>query len=169
MLKPRMPAATLDVARVDGDQWRLADQQPDAFTLVVFYRGYHCPVCKTYLRDLDRLVDDFAALGVDCVAVSGDSEQRARQSVQEWGTERLPIGYGQTIESMREWGLFISKGLNDHEPDEFGEPGLFLIRPDGTIYAEALNSMPFGRPKLDDVLKSVAWVEKNDYPARGEA
>ncbi len=121
------------------------------------------------MDDLARLIDDFAALGVDSVAVSGDSEQQARQTVQEWGIERLPIGYGQTVESMREWGLFISKGRNDHEPDEFGEPGLFLVRPDRTIYAEFLNSMPFGRPKLDEILKSVAFVEKSDHPARGEA
>jgi peroxiredoxin len=169
MLKPRMLAPILDVPLVDGGQWRLAEQKPEAFTLIVFYRGYHCPVCKSYLRELERLLDDLAALGVVCIAISGDTEQRARQSVEEWGITRLAVGYGQSIESMRAWGLFVSKGRNDNEPELFGEPGIFLIRPDGTVYAEILNSMPFGRPRLDELVKSIAWVAKNDYPARGEA
>jgi hypothetical protein len=70
---------------------------------------------------------------------------------------------------MRAWGLFVSKGIKAGEPNCFGEPGLFLIRPDGNLYAAVLNTMPFGRPRLDDVVAAVRWVVENDYPARGEA
>jgi hypothetical protein len=70
---------------------------------------------------------------------------------------------------MREWGLFVSKAIKDGEPDEFGEPGVFLIRPDGTVYGEILNSMPFGRPHFDELAKSLKWIAEHDYPARGEA
>lgn len=62
------------------------------------------------------------------------------------------VGYGQSVASMREWGLFVSKGITDGEPAEFGEPGLFLVRPDSTVYAAVLNTMPFGRPHLDDAV-----------------
>jgi peroxiredoxin len=138
--------------------------------MIVFYRGLHCPVCKGYLRQLERMLDDFAAVGVtSVVAVSGDSAERARQSVQEWGLNRLAVGYGQTVESMREWGLFVSKAIKEDEPEEFGEPGLFLIRPDGTVFAEILNSMPFGRSRFEDLVISLKWIAENDYPARGEA
>lgn len=70
---------------------------------------------------------------------------------------------------MREWGLFISKGVKDPEPDLFGEPGVFLLRPDGTVYMAAVNSMPAARPRIDDLLGAVKFFVDNDYPARGEA
>ncbi len=53
---------------------------------------------------------------------------------------------------MRAWGLFVSTGIDDGEPPLFNEPGVFLVRPDGTVYYEAILSMPLGRPKLDDLL-----------------
>jgi peroxiredoxin len=170
MPKPSEPAPPLDVPLVGGGRWRLADQHPDRFSLIVFYRGLHCPVCRGYLRQLDALVDEYAEAGVtSVVAVSGDAEDRARRTVEEWKLGRLPVGYGQSIESMRDWGLFVSKAIKEGEPERFGEPGLFLVYSDGTLYAAALNSMPFGRPHLDEVLGAIGWINDNDYPARGEA
>ena len=51
----------------------------------------------------------------------------------------------------------------------FGEPGLFLIRPDHTVYYQAIQSMPFGRPSFRGMLGGIDFVLENDYPARGEA
>lgn len=166
---PTRPAPPLHVDTVSGGVWTLADRKPAHFTMLVFYRGLHCPVCRTYLSDLDRKVDDFVARGVDVIAVSGDDAERARRSVEEWKLDRLTVGYGQSVPSMRQWGLFISRGIKEPEPALFGEPGLFLIRPDDTLYYVALNSMPFGRPHLDEMLGSIDFVIARDYPARGEA
>lgn len=170
MIKPRQPVPTLEVHLVGGERFSLAAQQPDRFSLVVFYRGHHCPVCRGYLNQFEGLLDDLAGVGVtSVVAVSGDNEERAGRSVEEWGLGRLQVGYGQSVESMREWGLFVSKAIKEGEPAEFGEPGLFLVRPDGTLYAAVLNTMPFGRPHLDEIVGAVGWVSEQDYPARGEA
>mgnify|MGYP000678135114 CR=1 FL=1 len=105
--------------------------------------------------------------GVNVVAVSTDSEDKATQSKQDWGLDKLTLGYGLSIETAREWGLFISTGIKQ-EPAEFSEPGLFLIRPGGEVYFVSVQSMPFARPPLDDVLSALDFVLKNDYPARGE-
>lgn len=170
MLKPRQPTSELEVATVGSGHWSLSNQHPERFSLVVFYRGYHCPVCRGYLKQLDRLLDKFASLGVNSViAVSGDTEELAKRTAQEWDLGGLTLGYGQSVDSMRAWGLFISKGIKEGEPEEFGEPGLFLIRSDGTLYASVLNSMPFGRPHLDEVVSSINWINDHNYPARGEA
>jgi len=170
MPKPQQPAPLLEVPLVGGGTWSLADQHPDRFTLIAFYRGLHCPICKGYLKQLEGLLEGLATVGVtSVVAVSGDGEVRSARSVEDWGLTRLAVGYGQTVESMREWGLFVSKGIKEGEPEVFGEPGLFLVRPDGTLYAVILNSMPFGRPHLDELVGAVGWLNDNDYPARGEA
>lgn len=169
MPKPRQPVPALDVPLVGGGRWVLADQHPDRFSLVVFYRGVHCPMCRAHITELDGLIDEFAAVGVDSVlAVSGDDEGRAQRAVKEWEISRVPIGYGLPLASMREWGLHVSKSIREGQPDEFSEPGLFIVRPDGTLYAVVQTSMPFLRPHLDEVVETIRWINENDYPARGE-
>lgn len=169
MLKPRQPVPELDVPLVGGGRWRLAEQHPDRFTLVVFYRGVHCPMCKAHITELDALVDKFAEVGVTSVlAVSGDDAARAQRAVDEWAVTRVPVGYELSLDSMRAWGLHVSKAIKEGQPNEFSEPGLFLIRPDGTLYAVVQTSFPFLRPHLDEVVDTIRWVNENDYPARGE-
>lgn len=166
---PTEPAPPLAVELVGGGRFVLADARPGRFTLVVFYRGWHCPICRGYLAQLDRAVEELASLGVEVVAVSGDDEARARRSVAEWGLERLRVGYGQSVSSMRGWGLFVSKGVKEPEPDYFGEPGVFLINADGTVYMVAINSMPAARPRIEDLVGAIRFFVERDYPARGEA
>ena len=78
------------------------------------------------------------------------------------------------IDEAREWGIYVSSGRGTtsagvEEPPLFNEPGLFLVRPDGTLYASVVASMPFVRPNLGELLKSLDYIIENDYPARGEA
>jgi hypothetical protein len=46
---------------VHGGRWQLDAQRPARCTMMVFYRGLHCPICRAYLIELTKLVDDFAA------------------------------------------------------------------------------------------------------------
>ncbi|MCA9970660.1 MAG: AhpC/TSA family protein [Anaerolineales bacterium] len=174
MLKPRQPVPSLSVPTVGGGTWTLNAQAPQNFTLIAFYRGRHCPVCKRYLADLHRKVADFAARGVAVVAVSTDTAARAAETKTEWELHNLTVGYGMSIDKAREWGLYISTSrgktsLGILEPDLFSEPGLFLVRPDGTLYAAIYLTMPWGRPLFAEILAGLDFILANDYPARGEA
>jgi len=172
-LMPRQPVPGLEVATLDGGPWRLADQTPANFTMVVFYRGLHCPICGTYIRQLDNLVSDFEAVGVSPIAISSDSEERARQSKERWHTDKISFGYGLDLDMARAWGLYISSGrgktsIGIEEPALFSEPGLFLVRPDGTLFGASVNTMPFARPHFDELLKMLGMIIEKNYPARGE-
>jgi peroxiredoxin len=141
--------------------------------MIVFHRGLHCPICSNYLRDLDRKISDFEAKGVEVMTISTDDGTRARDTRQAWGLENVRIGYGISIEKAREWGLYISSGRGKtsagiEEPPLFNEPGLFLVRPDGTLYATLTGSMPFARPHFSEILKAIEFILEKDYPARGE-
>ncbi len=168
-LLPRNPVPPLDLPTVGGSHWRLEDQSPDHFTMIVVYRGLHCPICKPYLRDLDRKLGDFKERGVQVIAVSTDDAERAEKTKADWGIENLTIGYDLKLADARAWGLFISHAIGDHETPEFAEPGVFLVRPDGTLYLSIVNSMPFARPHFADLLQGLDYAIPNNYPARGEA
>lgn len=172
-LFPRHAVPDLAVPAVGGGTWRLADQRPEHFSLVVFYRGLHCPICATYVRELDTTFEDFTRRGVTPVAISTDEAARAEQSKQKWRIGALPIGYGLDLDTARRWGLYVSAGhgitsTGVAEPPLFSEPGLFLIRPDLTLYFGTVQTMPFARPHFADILGAVDFVIARGYPARGE-
>ncbi len=173
-LIPRQPVPRLDVM-VGGAPWRLADQKPQRFSLIVFYRGFHCPICGSYLPDVQRRLDAFRERGVEPIAISSDGEDRARMAVEKWGLDKLKIGYSLSLDNAREWGLFISSQRGPKptptgvvEPPLFSEPGMFLVRPDGTLYFASVQTMPFTRPNMGEVIKGLDVVIAEDYPARGE-
>jgi peroxiredoxin len=168
-VRPRQPAPEPTVPLLRGGTYRLDEQTPGLFTMVVFNRGLHCPVCRAQLSELNRRFDELAEKGIDVVSISGESEQRANQMRDEWKIDKVPLAYGLSEAQMREWGLFVSRGINADEPAVFNEPALFLISPDGSVYYESILSMPVGRPRLDDLLGGIDYWTANDYPARGEA
>ncbi len=172
-LIPRQRVPDLVVPIVGGSTWSLAEQTPQKFTLIVVYRGLHCPICSHYLADLNQQIEAFNKLGVGVLVLSSDDEARASQTKQDWKLDSLPVGYNLSIETARNWGLYISSSNGKTsagvvEPDRFPEPGLFLVRPDNTLYFASVQTMPFARPSFSDILKAVSFVIEKDYPARGE-
>lgn len=168
-VKPRQPAPKLEVSTVGGDTWSLESSKPETFTMVVAYRSLHCPLCKSYLGELEAKLPEFEKLGVEVIAVSVDTAERAARSKAEWGLAKMRVGYGLTIDTARQWGLFISRAQKDSEPNEFTEPGLFLVKSDGTLYTASIANTPWARPPLDQMLRAIDFFAKNNPPARGEA
>ncbi len=172
-LMPRQPVPALSLPLVGGGTWSLADQSPDHFTMIVFYRGLHCPVCSTYLGDLNRKAGQFAERGTGILVASSDDGERAAEAKEKWGLDGLDMAYGLPLGEARKWGLYVSSGIGKtsigiEEPAQFAEPGLFLVRPDGTLYFGAVQTMPFARPAFGDILKALDFAIARDYPARGE-
>lgn len=168
-LLPNSKAPTLELNLLNRQPWSLKTAPAKEFNLIIVYRGYHCPVCKSYLKKFQELQSQFNDLGVILTATSCDTRERAERSRDEWAVESLSIAYGLTPRQVAEWGLYSSNAIKDSEPDFFAEPGLFLVKPDQTIFYAAYNSMPFGRPEPQAILDAVKFVLENDYPARGKA
>ena len=172
-LIPRQPVPALRAERLDGSLFALGAPPAERFDLLVFYRGLHCPLCSKYLMELDRLVPEFAQRGVQVIAISSDDRERAAAMADKIQARHLAIGYGLDLAVARQWGLYISTSrgktsLGIEEPPRFSEPGVFLVRPDGTLYYGAVQTMPFARPQFQDLLGAVDFAIAHDYPARGE-
>jgi peroxiredoxin len=172
VLKPRQAVPGLDVDTLQG-AWSLAAQSPENFTMVVFYRGLHCPICTKYIGELDKLAADFGEIGVSVLALSSDTRERAEQTQKDWELKNINLGYGVTIEQARDWGLHRSAGrgltsIGIEEPAEFHEPGLFIMKPDNSLYWSQVQTMPFARPHFREIIGALKFAMEKDYPARGE-
>ncbi len=173
-LKPRKPVPQLEFDTVEGARWSLAEQRPENFTMVVFYRGLHCPVCRKYASELNGMIAEFEKRGVATVITSTDPRERAVEAKGKWNLPNLVVGYGVSIERAREWGLYISSGRGAtsagvEEPALFAEPGLFLVKPDRTLYWASISTMPFARPHFAEIGAAIDFAVSKGYPARGEA
>lgn len=173
MLIPRQQAPALALDTLEHGRFDLAEERPGLMTLVCFYRGLHCPICGNYLKELERQTAAFAQRGVTTIAISSDDEARARAMAEKVGAKDLRIGYGLALADARKWGLYISSSrgktsIGIEEPALFSEPGVFLVRPDRTIYYLSVQSMPFVRPNFAEMVQALDFIIKNDYPARGE-
>ncbi len=152
---PRVGGGELDLG--SGDGWRM----------LVVYRGKHCPICRTYLKTLDGLLDQFKAINTAVIAVSGDPKEKAETEAQEEGW-RFPVGYDLSQAQMRALGLYISAPRSPQETDRpFPEPGLFVVNPQGNIHIIDISNAPFARPDLNGVLKGLTFIQDKQYPIRG--
>jgi peroxiredoxin len=172
-LLPRHPVPALNVPLVGGGRFVLGAAPGERFDLIVFYRGLHCPLCAKYLLELERLSGEFASRGLQVLALSSDTEERGNEMAQKVQASGLKFGYGLSLKSARQWGLYISTSrgktsIGIDEPALFSEPGVFIVRPDGTLYYGAVQTMPFARPGFQDLLGAIDFAIAKDYPARGE-
>ena len=158
------PALTLPLA--GGGTYDLSAATPAAATMVIFYRGLHCPVCETYLTKVKAQAAAFAEAGMPIVLASMDGQERAEKAKADWGLDDLDVAYGLTEDHARAWGLYISTSIKEAETPVFCEPGTFWVKPDGSLYLIDIASMPFARPDLDILLSKVVAIG-NGYPARG--
>lgn len=172
-LTPRLPVPALNVPLTSGERFVLGAQPAERFDLLVFYRGLHCPICAKYLIELERLAPEFDKRGVSVLAVSSDTAERAQAMAEKVQVSAVRVGHSLSLPSARQWGLYISASrgktsIGIEEPALFSEPGVFLVKPDGTLYYGSTQTMPFARPAFQDLLGAIDFAVANDYPARGE-
>jgi peroxiredoxin len=160
------PAFTLP--KVGGGEIKVGG--PGRWQMLVVYRGQHCPICRTYLKTLGGLLDEYRAADIDVVVASSDSREKAEKEAAEEGWT-FPTGYGLSLDQMRRLGLYISNP-RPSPPDtdtQFSEPGLFVINPRGEAHVIDVSNQPFARPDLKQVLNGIRYARERNFPVRGTA
>lgn len=173
MLMPRQKTPDLSLPLLGGGQFDLSIENAETGTVVCFYRGLHCPICATYLAELEKRTADFAERGVKTIAISSDGQDRTQAMAEKIDAKSLRFGYDLSLSKAKEWGLYISTSrgktsIGIEEPALFSEPGLFMITPQQTLYYGSVQTMPFVRPHFSELVGALDFAIKNDYPARGE-
>lgn len=141
----------ITVPKAGGGEIHLGGER--SWRVVVVYRGKHCPICRTYLKTLDELLDQFREIRVEVVAISADTPEKAEAQLKEEGW-RFPVGHSLTPDQMRSLGLYISEPRSIQETDRpFPEPGLFVINSEGKIQVLDVSNAPFARPDPNGILR----------------
>ena len=167
--KPQVgkPIPHMTLSHVDGSIHTIGETSQRG-TLLVVYRGKHCPRCKRYLNKLEAMLNDWTAL-LDVVVVSADTLEKAQTDQAEFGWT-FDLCYGLTEDQMRALGLYISDPLSEAETTgRFAEPGTFAIKPDGTLMLVDISNGPASRPDLDELLDGMRFNIENNRPTRGMA
>ncbi|MEM1388028.1 MAG: peroxiredoxin-like family protein [Pseudomonadota bacterium] len=173
MLIPRQKTPDLDLPTLDHGRFTLSSEASERGTVICFYRGLHCPLCATYLTEMQKRVADFADRGVGTIAISTDGEERTRTMADNIGADTLRFAYDLSLAKAREWGLYIStsrgkSSIGIEEPALFSEPGLFMVTPERSLYYGSVQTMPFVRPHFSELVGALEFAINNNYPARGE-
>ena len=164
------PFPVLEATSLDGRREDLSQPAEGAdWRMVVVYRGRHCPMCTKYLNQLAQHADVLRDVGIDLVAVSGDSEAQLREHLENLEVG-FPLYHGLSIEQMKMLGLYISHPRSPQETDHpFPEPGLFVINGEGRVQVVDISNNPFSRPAIETLVKGLRWIRdpENNYPIRG--
>ena len=164
---PGKKAPSLNIETISGNIWSLDNHLNKSKCMIVFYRGLHCPVCSVFLKQIDSQLLEYKKSNTEVIAVSMDNKEKALKTKSDWSIKNLNIAYGLSEDDARKWGLYISKSIKEAESDIFCEPGLFIIREDGTLYLANTSNMPWARPDLTDFPAKLIFAEENNYPVRG--
>lgn len=158
---------SFQVPKIGGGSLQIGGAQ-DRWSLVIVYRGKHCGRCKNYLNKFEKSYADWQKAGFDAACISADPIEKVSDDIEKFGWT-FDIGYDLQEAEMRAMGLYVSDPLSSQETDRrFAEPGIFCIRPDGTVQIIAISNGPAARPDLDELLDGMIFTIKNDRPVRGE-
>lgn len=106
---------------------------------------------------------------MDVVVVSADTKEKAIADKEEFGWQ-FNLGYDLSDVQMRALGLYVSEPLSDAETTHpFSEPGVFAIRPDGSLMLVDISNGPAARPDLEELLDGMKFNIENNRPVRGTA
>ncbi|NIA71383.1 redoxin family protein [Pelagibius litoralis] len=160
LVVPRLGGGSIALGKPeDGLDWQM----------VVVYRGKHCPMCTTYLKELAALRDDYRAVGVDVVAVSADPQDKASDQMV-LVDPNYAVGYDLSVEQMHTLGLYVSNPRSEQETDRpFAEPGIFVVNAENRVQVTDISNAPFARPDLKTLLGGLRFIRspENNYPIRG--
>ncbi len=169
-LKAGHPFPEIIVKSLDGQDIKLGTPSGDSdWQMVIVYRGRHCPMCTRQLNSMAVQRDALAKIGIDLVAVSGDSKEQLEEHQSRLITN-YPLYYGLTQEQMETLGYYISYPRSEKETDHnFAEPALFVVNQDGNIQVVDYSNNPFVRPDIERLVSGLQWIRNpdNNYPIRG--
>lgn len=134
-----MPAPAFDLPCTDGSRRSLAGLRGKP-TLVVFYLGFGCLHCVQQLEALSPKAKDFAAAGIDVLAIGNESLAKAQDNLAALGDGKFtfPLLADAELAAFKAWRCF-----DDFEAMPLH--GTFLVDGNGNVRWQDISFEPFTR------------------------
>lgn len=154
----------------NGNEVRLKDLLKKGKVVLVFYRGYWCPYCNRYLKQLEDSLPAIQAKGATLVAVTAELPENVQKTVEKTGAE-YPILHDEqlkimkayevefevpanTITRYRNTGIKLDE-INGRNGNFLPVPATYVIDQEQTVIYRFFNPDYKKRPSIDEILKSL--------------
>jgi peroxiredoxin len=143
-------------------------------TVLLFYRGGWCPYCNTHLAEIQQAESEIIGLGYQIVAVSPDSPENLKGSVDKNhlkydlysdgdGTLAKAMGIafqapGRSSDMLKKWSGGFNNGF-------LPVPSLFVVDTSGTIVFEYINPEYKTRLSSDLLLAVLKALKNKQFPS----
>lgn len=154
----------------NGNEVRLKDLLKKGKVVLVFYRGYWCPYCNRYLKQLEDSLSAIQGKGATLVAVSAELPENIEKTVEKTGAE-YPILYDDQLKIMKAYEVdfevpantvtrYRNSGIkldeiNGRNGNFLPVPATYVIDKEQTIIYRFFNADYKKRPPVDEILKSL--------------
>jgi peroxiredoxin len=95
-------APPLSGVAADGRDYELRPARGES-TVIVFFRGFHCGLCRVRLQELQMNLDEYQASGARVVAVTPDEPTQVQRAVEELGLGFPVVSADSAV--LASWGL----------------------------------------------------------------
>lgn len=165
------PAPEVSFVGEDGKEVALADLYKDQPVVVLFYRGYWCPVCNKYLSDFASRAEQIEEKGAKLVAITPESYDNVAKTVENTGAEftifsdpdgRVIEAFDVDFDVTKDYQNLVQEklGTSIAEANASGEtvlpvPATFIIDTDGTIVFRQFNPDYTQRASVEEIIKNL--------------
>ena len=148
---------------------RLSDQLKKGPVVLIFYRGYWCPVCNKYLNQFQQDIEQILQKGASVIAVSPEQNDGVDKTISknnltfsilsDQGYKIMDAydvrflvtdGYSGKIKTFL--GTSIAENNNDEKP-YLPIPATYIIGQDGRIKKTFFDQNYKNRPTVEEIVK----------------
>ncbi len=144
---------------IDGGTIETGKHLKGSWNVVLFYRGYWCPFCKTQLTSFQSGLQKVKAEGIGMLAASVDSLEKSLETQKATGAT-FPIAYGLPVKETAEAIGAFYDAAPEHTAPYIQSTG-FVVAPDGRIVVSVYSSSAIGRLSWQDVIPLVQYVKSH--------
>ena len=155
-----------------GQPFTLSEQLKKGPVVVVFYRGFWCPVCNRHLGILQDSLSLIEAAGASVVAVSPEKPEYLEKMADQTGATftllyddgyRISDAYDVTFRPGKTtlvlYNVFASADLKETHSDDSERlpiPATYIVDPNGTIVWRQFDPDYKKRSTVKDILKALS-------------
>jgi peroxiredoxin len=151
------PFPNLSLKTIDGSDLQTKDWMRDKWKVILFYRGFWCPFCKTQLKSFQSGLEKLTAEGIDVLAISVDPLDKAKETQKETGAT-FPIAFGVPVKETSEAIGAFYDDAPVHTAPYIHSTG-FVLGPDGKVVVSVYSSSAIGRLVWQDILVLVQYMK----------